>query len=346
MDYKLDFCDVLIVPTSSFINSRKEINLKRTFTFKNGHSFTVCPIIASNMDTVGTLSMMDSLLEYDAMVALHKHYDSDTLHFHFGGLSSPHGGYRRLLKSNLFYTVGISEKEKENFKKLYAFEDNNPFLLNIDIANGYISEMQRTIEYYRNEYPMAIISAGNVVTPEGVEKLIKSGADLVKIGIGSGAQCTTRIKTGIGYPQFSSILECKDIAHDNGCYIISDGGIRNPGDICKAFCAGADFVMLGTMLAGHDESEIEFFSDDEGKEFGIIYGMSSHDAMKKYNSGTAPYRTSEGKKSIVQRKGPVSHTMRDILGGLRSCGTYINAKNIEDFPKDIQFIRVLRQVNH
>ena len=186
--------------------------------------------------------------------------------------------------------------------------------------------------------------AGNVVTGEMVEELILAGADIIKVGIGPGSVCTTRIKTGVGYPQLSAIVECADAAHGLGGHIISDGGCRVPGDVAKAFGGGADFVMLGGMLAGHAESGGEIVEVD-GKKFRQFYGMSSKTAMDKHAGGVAGYRASEGKTVQVPYHGGVAETVRDILGGVRSACTYVGASKLKELSKRTTFIRVAEQHN-
>jgi len=340
LEEKLDFNDVMIVPSYSTLNSRKEVYLERTFDFKNGKRIHVLPVVASNMDTVGTYSMYDKLNTAGMMTAIHKHYDIQTvLDFEFDHIGQQM--YRML------HTVGIDDSEFEKMQDISRCYANTPSILmiNIDVANGYIQAFHDTISKYRKEFPDAIITAGNVVTPEGVELLAKAGADIIKIGIGSSGACLTRAKTGVGYPQFSCIVDCLTAADNNGVYLMSDGGCTNPGDIAKAFCAGADFVMIGGMLAGHDESEVNFVKDENGNETCLIYGMSSETAMKKYHGGVRPHRTSEGRAVVIRRKGPVMNTVMDIMGGLRSCGTYIGAKQLDEFHDKARFIRVNRQLN-
>lgn len=336
-DYKLDFDDVMLVPKPSSLNSRKDVLLSRTFKFKNGKSISCVPIVAANMDTVGTFSMCNVLSKFNLLTALHKHYSIERLQ-----------SFINTESSHFFYTVGIDDREFGKFYELYKCHKqhkNIPILLNIDIANGYISKMTDTVKKYRDMYPEIVICAGNVVTPEGINNLAKAGADIIKLGIGSGAMCLTRAKAGVGYPQFSCIVDCNEAADENDVYIMSDGGCKNPGDICKAFAAGSDFVMLGSMLAGHDESEVDFLIDENGSETCLVYGMSSDSAMQKYNGGDRNYRSSEGRSVILKRRGPIDNTIRDILGGLRSCATYINALSISEFPAQAEFVKVYRQLN-
>lgn len=338
-----DFKDVLIVPRPSRCNSRKEVSIERAITFKNGGNIYVCPVVASNMDTVGTMSMAVKLQEYNMMTCLHKHYDEETLVNFFSDKPE-------IWSNNVFYSVGADDKDYEKLKNVrLRLKKNGKYphqiLLCIDVANGYMANIDIIISKYRQEFPEAIICVGNVVTPEKIYDYAKAGADLVKIGLGSGGLCETRSKTGIGYPQLSAIMNCLDAAEDTGMKIMSDGGCVVPGDICKAFVAGSDFVMIGSMLAGHDECESETRIDEHGNKTVHVYGMSSTHAMNKWNGGVADYKTSEGKLANIPYRGMVAHTIRDILGGLRSCGTYINALNIQEFS-NAGFIKVNNQLNN
>lgn len=214
----------------------------------------------------------------------------------------------------------------------------------VDVANGYSEHFVHFVKDVRQKFPSHTIMAGNVVTGEMVEELILAGADIIKVGIGPGSVCTTRKKTGVGYPQLSAVIECADAAHGLGGHIISDGGCTCPGDVSKAFGAGADFVMLGGMLAGHSESGGEII-EKNGKKYKLFYGMSSDTAMKKHAGGVAEYRASEGKTVEVPYKGPVDVTIRDILGGVRSSCTYVGAGKLKELSRRTTFIRVTQQLN-
>lgn len=352
---KLNFDDVLIRPNKSLIKSRKEVSLSVKLHFKHsGKMWCGVPIIAANMDGIGTLSMYDSIEEINCITALSKETTKKCL-------LSP---YALLAQYSRFaVTVGIQEEE---IQLLSENEDKFHFI-NLDVANGYTEQFIDTVKKLREKFPSKTIMAGNVVTPEITQELIIAGADIVKVGIGGGSVCTTRIKTGVGYPQLSAIIECAEAAHNLGGHIISDGGCRTPGDIAKAFGAGADFVMLGGMLAGHDESESEIvtkifktnevaqFSESSipGREIDVesyvfkqrnyveFYGMSSEEAMNKHSNGVAPYKTAEGKKVLVPYKGKVKHTMNEIFGGLRSACSYVGANELGELHNKTTFIRVL-----
>ena len=331
LDVKLDFSDVLIKPKRSDLSSRSQVSLNRIFKFPHSDRELNCvPIMSANMDTTGSITMNKILSGFDCITCLHKHYTSQKLREHF-----------EFPRQYAFYSMGISEHDIEKLSTVYDNLQKKPNLC-IDVANGYNEKFVSTIKKIREWYPDIVIMAGNVVTPEMTEELIfHGGVDIVKIGIGSGSVCTTRLKTGIGYPQLSAIIECADAAHSVGGHICSDGGCTVPADVCKAFCANADFVMLGGMLAGTDGCEGNWqYNMNREKESLQFYGMSSKQAMNKHNGGVANYRTSEGKCVTIPYKGKTSDTIQDILGGLRSCCTYIGAKTIKDMGKNTTFVKV------
>lgn len=335
-DIKLDFKDVLILPKRSYIDSRSKVTLERTYQFRaSGRTYTGIPIIASNMDTVGTFEMAKALNQHGLFTTVHKHYNLDQ----WVEFAKENSG---VLK-NIALSTGISDADQE---KMAEILNTVPIdFICVDVANGYSSFFVDFVRQTRKKYPNKTIIAGNVVTSEMVEDILMAGADIVKIGIGPGSVCTTRKKTGCGYPQLSAILECVDAAHRLGGHIISDGGCTDPGDICKAFGAGADFVMLGGMLAGHDQSSNQFQVDELGNKKLIFYGMSSKLAQEKYNSGLASYRASEGKVVEIPYRGDVSNTILDILGGLRSICTYTNSAKLEFLSLNTTFIKVKQQTN-
>ena len=322
-DVKLDYCDVLIRPKRSTLESRKDVNLHRTFQFKCGRIWTGVPIAAANMDTTGTLEMSDVLSEHDMITCLSKHIKSDECNDNFTALS-----------------FGMTEQDIETLGEGVG----DVQFLCLDVANGYTERFVDFVRWVRKMYQDKIIIAGNVVTAEQTEALILAGADIVKVGIGPGSVCTTRKVTGVGYPQLSAVIECADAAHGLDGHVMADGGCTCPGDVAKAFGAGADFVMLGGMLAGHDECAGETVLEGDTR-YKVFYGMSSDTAMNKHNGGVATYRASEGKTVRVEYRGPVSETVQQILGGLRSACTYVGAKEIKHLPKCTTFVKVYRQLN-
>jgi len=328
-DTKLDYKDVLIIPKRSNLSSRSEVKLERLFKFRSGNSWYGVPIIAANMDGVGTLEMDHELSKHRAMVALTKHYKDVELIDHL-----------QYKLNSTIYSLGISDKDLEKFSNVFNIVGQPNMRICIDVANGYTQSFVDFIKRFRERYPYIVLMAGNVVTPEMTEELILAGVDIVKVGIGPGSVCTTRKMTGIGYPQLSAVIECADAAHGLQGHIIADGGCSVPGDVVKAFAAGADFVMLGSMLAGHKEGGASPFGDNK------FYGMSSETAMDLHNGGVANYRASEGKTVEIPYRGEVSRTMQDILGGLRSACTYVGASELKQLSKRATFVRVTQQLNN
>ena len=335
-DIKLDFKDVLIRPKRSTLTSRSEVDISREFAFRNSKAkYAGIPIIAANMDTTGTVEMAHALGAHGLSVALHKHYEVPEIASFFGGLTR---------KSAAFYSMGITKEDFAKFQEVMKAAAAHIEYVCIDVANGYTENFAAFVRRVREAYPTITIMAGNVVTGEMSEELVLSGADIVKVGIGPGSVCTTRKMTGVGYPQLSAIIECADAAHGLGGHICADGGCTVPGDIAKAFGGGADFVMLGGMLAGHDECAGDTVEKD-GKSFKRFYGMSSKAAMEKYAGGVAKYRASEGKEVLVPSRGPVADTLQDILGGVRSACTYVGARKLRELTRRTTFIRVSQQIN-
>jgi len=336
-DIKLGFKDVMIRPKRSTLKSRSEVNLDRDFKFLHSPlKWEGIPIMAANMDTVGTFEMAKVLSKNKLFTAIHKHYSiAEWSEF----LKSAAKG----IEDYIAVSIGISEYDAKKLSEIIKLNPKLKFIC-IDVANGYSEYFAEFVKLTREQYPEKVIIAGNVVTGEMVEELLLSGADIIKVGIGPGSVCTTRVKTGVGYPQLSAIIECADAAHGLGGQIISDGGCSSPGDIAKAFGAGADFVMLGGMLAGHDESEGEMINK-YGKSYKCFYGMSSSTAMEKHVGGVAEYRASEGKTVEVPYRGKVVNTLQDILGGLRSTCTYVGAARLKELTKRTTFIRVAEQEN-
>lgn len=335
-DLKLDFKDVLFRPKRSSLRSRSEVDLVRTFTFRNSkQTFTGIPIIAANMDTVGTFEMAVALSKHTMFTAIHKHY--------------PLEDWKQFAANHpecLEHIAASSGSGQADLERLTCILEAIPLIkyICLDVANGYSEHFVEFVKSVHATFPNHTIMAGNVVTGEMVEELILAGADIIKVGIGPGSVCTTRIKTGVGYPQLSAVIECADSAHGLKGHIISDGGCSCPGDVAKAFGAGADFVMLGGMFAGHDQCAGELI-EKNGKKVMLFYGMSSDTAMKKHAGKVAEYRASEGRTVEVPYKGDVTNTIQDILGGLRSTCTYVGAAKLKELSRRTTFIRVTQQFN-
>ena len=361
-DTKLDYKNVLIRPKRSTLESRSEVDLDRKFKFVNyrpsypastsPYDYEGIPIIAANMDGVGTFKMADVLAEQGIMTCLVKTYDVMEL-VDFFDMDEHDTNWRT---EHVAMSIGITEKDINKFRSVYEMTDGKLKYVCIDVANGYTERFVDFVKEFRNNYPRIVIIAGNVVTADQTQELILNGADIVKVGIGPGSVCTTRIKTGVGYPQLSAVIECADAAHGLGGHIIADGGCTTSGDVVKAFAGGADFVMLGGMLAGHmqggGEVITKYYQTNEliyeeavaqcqkieEKKFVQFYGMSSDAANKKHFGGLKNYRSSEGREVLIPYRGNVGPTIQDILGGIRSACTYVGASELKQLSKCTTFV--------
>ena len=357
-DLKLDYSDVLLRPKRSTLGSRKDVSLERIYKFRNSEqTYHGVPIMAANMDGVATFEMADTLAKQGLFTCLVKTYSTKQLINFFDCADTE----QRILRSNnVAYSMGITDKDYQKFLSVMEQTDGNIKYVCVDVANGYTRFFSKYIAKLRQQFKDIVIIAGNVVTGDQTQELILSGADIIKVGIGPGSVCTTRIQTGVGYPQLSAVIECADAAHGLGGHVIADGGCVSPGDVAKAFAAGADFVMLGGMLAGHDEGGGEvitktYRTDEldancvdyvhEEKHFVQFYGMSSDAANKKHFGGLKDYRSSEGREVLVPYRGAVEHTIQNILGGLRSTCTYVGAPTLKQLSKCATFVRANSQYN-
>ena len=334
-DLKLTFDDVLIRPKRSTLVSRSDVNLVRVFTFRHTkETWTGVPIVAANMDTTGLFSIAEILQGHKMLTCTQKFYSTKEFS----------DAWERGVNSEFIaVTCGSTDESFELLKRKMA-TDKDLKMICIDVANGYREVFLNFVKKVREAFPEKIIIAGNVATREMTEALILAGADIVKVGIGPGSVCTTRKVAGVGYPQLSAISECADAAHGLNGHVMSDGGCSSPGDVAKAFAAGADFVMLGGMLAGHDESGGELI-EDIGGSYKSFYGMSSARAMETHYGEIANHRAPEGKEVRVPYRGPLEFTVQSILGGLRSACSYVGARRIKDLPKCTTFIRVSMTTN-
>lgn len=372
-EVKLDYNNVLIRPKRSKLGSRKEVDLERGFDFPNyvplemsteqirpeNRQWRGIPIMAANMDGVGTFEMADTLAQNNMFTCLVKTYSVKELVAYFDPVETK---MRDMRCEYVAFSMGITDEDHLKFRRVYEEASGIKFVC-IDVANGYSERFVNFVRDFRELYPNIVIIAGNVATGDQTQELILKGADIVKVGIGPGSVCTTRLKTGVGYPQLSAVMECADAAHGVGGHIIADGGCISPGDVAKAFAGGADFVMLGGMLAGHDEGGGEvvtkhyangeatlldngnYMPHYEKRQFVQFYGMSSDAANTKHFGGLKEYRASEGREALVPYRGKVSSTIQEILGGLRSTCTYAGAKRLKHLPKCATFVLVNNQLN-
>jgi len=334
-ELKLDYSDVLFRPKRSTLSSRKDVDLNRTYKFKySRNEWSGVPIMAANMDGVGELGIADALSANEMVTCLTKQHDVKKL-----------SKYKNLKKNykNIALSIGIKKEDFDNLDKILKEYSFFKFIC-IDVANGYSEHFSSFLKKVRDKYPTKTLIAGNVVTADMTQELILSGADIVKVGIGPGSVCTTRIQTGVGYPQLSAVIECADAAHGLGAHIIADGGCTCPGDVAKAFGGGADFVMLGGMFAGHDEGSGKVVKSN-GSKYIEFYGSSSDTANKKHYGGLSSYRSSEGRTVRVKYRGKIKDTILNILGGLRSSCTYVGAPSLKQLSKCTTFVRVTKQFN-
>ena len=362
-ELKLDYSDVLFRPKRSTLQSRKDVNLLRTYRFKySKNEWSGIPIMAANMDGVGELGVAEKLSEYGMITCLTKQHDVKKIK-QFKKIKS--------IYKNIAISIGTKKEDFENLNKVLREFGFIKFIC-IDVANGYSEYFSKFLKSVRDKYPTKTIIAGNVVTADMTQELILSGADIVKVGIGPGSVCTTRIQTGVGYPQLSAVIECADAAHGLGAHVIADGGCTCPGDVAKGFGGGADFVMLGGMLAGHDEgggsvitkrfrtNEVtesgfriggkEALADTaptkiEEKHFVEFYGMSSKSANNKHFGGLKDYRSSEGRTVLVPYRGTIANTVQNILGGIRSACTYAGAVRLKHLSRCTTFVRCTQTHN-
>ena len=384
-EIQLDYCDVMIKPKRSTLNSRSEPDIYRQYRFKYPNSFlyeqnTIYGngLMVANMATTGTFAMAEVMAKNLMFTCLHKHYSFEELKEFLEKhkdviVDERYDGKDLMFLDYVFVSTGIKDGDYEKICKVLdlGYCKN----LCIDIANGYIPKLLDFVKKIRKQYPRLVIMVGNVVTGDMVQDLILNGADIVKIGIGPGANCTTRKETGCGRPQLSAVIECAEAAHAVDGMICADGGITCVGDINKAYGAGADFVMVGSLVAGSDEAEgdiwekmyrtneyewedanagndLNYVLPDpirpiyENKKFKLAYGMSSKFAQDKHWNGMAKYRTSEGIVTLKPYTGPVQDTIDEYLGGLRSCMTYISARRLKDIPKCCTFYRANRILNN
>jgi len=341
---KLDFDDVLIRPKRSTMVSRKDVVLEREFEFFHSKKkWKGIPIMTANMATSGTFEMARVLSPYKIITTFHKFYSLEDYRTFFKTFDNP---------DYIVYTLGIRDEDIEKLRAMIQSKLINKFsFICIDVPNGYLQRFIETIRIVRALCKDHIIIAGNIVTNEMAEEIILAGADMVKIGIGSGSACLTRRMTGIGYPQVSAVIECSDAAHglsngNGGCGLaIADGGQKNPADLVKAFCAGADFNLCGSLFSGFEESGGKTITK-KGKKYKEYFGSSSNKALEEFYGKKEAHRASEGRYVLMPHKGSIHTFIQDLLGGIRSAGTYIGARKMKEFPKRATFIRVSRQLNN
>jgi GMP reductase len=341
-DTKLDYSDVLLKPKRSTLESRKDVLLERSFTFYHSPKvWTGLPIMTANMASSGTFEMARILSEYKIITTFHKYYSVEDYRNFFAHFHHP---------DYVAYTLGIREEDIQKLHDMHEAGLMKHFsFICLDVPNGYLQRFVDAIKTVRALFPEHIIIAGNVVTNEMTEEIILAGADIVKVGIGSGAACTTRRMTGVGYPQLSAVIECADAAHgisnEQGAgRIIADGGQQYISDIAKAFCGGADFNMCGSLFSGYEQSGGKTV-EKNGKFYKEYFGSSSNKAMIEHYGKKDAHRASEGRYTLIPHKGDLHDFVQDLMGALRSTATYLGARYLKELPKRATFIMVSRQLN-
>jgi len=356
-DIKLDYNNVLLRPKRSTMGSRKEVDLTRTYKFRNSQKeWTGIPIMAANMQGVGTFKMAEELAKVPMFTCLDKNYQPAEIWDWIG-----HHVNKPDMCKHTAVSTGITDIDDERIEATLKLCRSIQYVC-IDVANGYSERFLDYVARFRDKHPDITIIAGNVVTADITEELLLKGADIVKVGIGPGSVCTTRIKTGVGYPQLSAVIECMDAAHGLGGHIIADGGCTSAGDVAKAFGGGADFVMLGGMMAGTDEGggeviEKTFITNQQApatsagvgqrvtKQFVKFYGSSTTEAQKN-TGGVQEHRTSEGRIIEIPYRGSVNNVITDVLGGVRSACTYVGANKLKNLSKCTTFVQVSGKQTH
>ena len=346
---QLDFCDLMISPKRSTLNSRSEVSLFRDFEWKSidgktKNTLNCIPIIASNMATIGTPRIAKILAKRGFMCALEKHIpykDLVDLYTDLESLAQCDGLDKHTYTQRIMPSVGLKEDP------IFLTQLNTIFKVTcvcIDIPNGYIPQFIEQVKTVAKLLPNALIFAGNVVTGDICQDLILAHGLVPKCGIGPSAVCLTREKTGVGRPQASTVIECADACHQVDGFCCSDGGCQSVGDIAKAFGCGADFVMLGSMFAGCEEAEggVIYIDNKPHKQF---YGMSSNLAQERHFGGRRPSSTSEGREKYIPVVGTLDSILDDIEGGIKSLMCYIGARKLKNIPKNCTFYKVRHQLN-
>lgn len=326
MNRGLTFDDVLLVPGYNHAESRREADLTTLF----GHYEFDIPVVSANMDTITGTRMAQAISVLGGLPILHR-------------FSSPEQNVQDFIEADgpdgcIGVSVGSILNNDTERLRIGLLYQAGARIFCVDVAHAHSKVASSAIKYIRALYSDAFIIAGNVATYAGADYLVSVGADAIKVGVGSGSVCTTRLKAGVGVPQLTAIMECSKVRAP----IIADGGIRYPGDAAKALAAGATMVMLGGMLAGTEETpgDISYFGGDAARPGKVYRGMASREAQKDYFGSLSDWRTDEGVSLSVPVRGPVSEVINDVCGGIRSAMTYVGATNLEEFRRRAQFIEV------
>ncbi len=316
------FDDLLIVPQKSEVRSRRDPSLTTRLT----KTKTIqAPFISANMDTITESQMAIAMNELGCLGILHRFMSIEEQVQHIHKIKET--GAQIISAS-----IGVNDDYQDRARTLIEAGVN---VITIDIAHGHSVQMLETMKHLKDVFPQIEIIAGNVATPQATIDLIEAGADAVKVGIGPGSMCTTRIITGCGVPQMTAIALCAEVARERGIPVIADGGIRNSGDIMKALSAGADTVMLGSMLSGTMETPGEIKG---GKK--QYRGMASKAAQVSWRGGVPEGMAPEGESTLVTVKGTVRDVVLELSGGLRSGMSYVNATSVSEISENALFMEM------
>jgi IMP dehydrogenase len=319
MTQAFTYDDVLLIPSYNHWESRKVVDV--SVSDRRGKITLQLPVMTANMDTITESAMADYIGAKGGLGVLHRFMSIERNVEMFASC-----------KYGTMVSVGCSEKELE---RVEALRDAGAALFNVDVAHAHARYVGTTLKRIRKMVgENACLMAGNVATYAGADYLASCSADIIKVGIGGGSVCTTRIKTGFGVPNLTAIRNCSRVDRS----IVADGGIRTPGDIVKALAFGADFVMVGSMLAGTRPTPGPVHSRKDGTKFKAYRGMASSEVADEYHGGMAEWKTAEGVAAEVPYRETEDEIVADIIGGLRSGMTYGGAASIMELQRKLDFV--------
>jgi len=316
----ITFDDILLIPSYNHYESRRLVDL--SVTDKSGKLTLALPVMSSNMDTVTESEMANFMSDKGGIGVLHRFMSIERNVLEF-----------KNCRATTFVSVGCGDKE---FERAIALRDAGATFFCIDVAHAHAKYVGRTLKRLREQLGDACIMAGNVATYAGADYLASCGADLIKVGIGGGSVCSTRVKTGFGVPMLSSIKECARVDRS----IVADGGIKAPGDIVKAIAFGADFVMVGGMLAGTRPTPGPVLTKEDGRQVKEYRGMASREAQDDFIGGMPEWKTAEGVAVEVPFRDDADAVMADIIGGMRSGLTYGGSDTIRELQRKLDYLVV------
>ena len=325
MKKTLSFDDVLLVPSYSDIKSRGEVDLSVDM---GGNLNLSLPIVASPMDSVSEDEMALAMADAGGISIIHR----------YNTIERQVELIKRVIAEHYPINVGAAVGVTGDYlERAYAIRAAGVNTICVDIAHGHHTLMKEALDTLRNKFNNSLhIMAGNVATLEGFNDLADWGADSIRVGIGGGSICSTRIQTGHGVPTLQSVMDCAK--SDRDARLIADGGIKTSGDVVKALAAGADAVMLGSMLAGTDETPGGVFVDKygDGLDYKVYRGMASRNAQMDWRGKSS---SPEGISTTVRYKGPVLDVLQDLTGGIKSGFSYSGARTLSELHAKAEFIR-------